>query len=206
LRFGQEIRRAPVADEPVQFRPIGLQKQDGGEGRDLEPLGQVLLFLGIDLEADAVVLEPGEYGLIFPSRLIELSARQAPRRVEIHQDDALRLGCLRTSGLETASEERFVGPTVRCQEQSSENGRARQQLDVNHRGSSDVLYGAVYEYGCQAPSGIFSGGADRPRRRPRADSPIASLLPSRAFFGRRSPLTRGGGRAATKECSLTSPL
>src|SRR5262249_49648389 len=39
--------------------------------------------------------------------------------------------------------------------------------------------GAVYEFGGQAPSGLFSGGADRPRRRPHAaPRRVPALLPS----------------------------
>src|SRR5262249_99500 len=39
------------------------------------------------------------------------------------------------------------------------------------------LSSAVYEYGCQAPSGVFSGGANRSRRRPRAASPSPPCSP-----------------------------
>src|SRR5262249_49972105 len=49
---------------------------------------------------------------------------------------------------------------------------------------------AVYECGRQVPSGVCSGGADRPRRRPRADcsSPPCSLFRT-SFPRRRTPLT-----------------
>src|SRR5262249_25590243 len=56
---------------------------------------------------------------------------------------------------------------------------------------------AVYEYGCQAPSGIFLGGADRPRRRLRAAFPSPPCSPpehSVAAAALPSPyLGEGGG-------------
>src|SRR5262249_50267442 len=109
----------------------------------------------------------------FPGRLIELSARQAPRRVEIHHDDAPRPGRLRTGVLETAGEERLVGPTARCQEQPSENGKARQQPDVNHGGSSKVFC----EAGRHGPAAAAAPRAVRtPRNKTRGRRLLQRLI------------------------------
>jgi len=54
---------------------------------------------------------------------------------------------------------------------------------------------AVYEDGCQAPSGVFPGSADRPRC--HGFGCRVPALSSTAFFSRRrSPRTTGEGRAA----------
>jgi hypothetical protein len=45
-----------------------------------------------------------------------------------------------------------------------------------------VTCAAVYEDGCQAPSGVFLGGADQPRRRPRADFRSHPCFPPEHVF------------------------
>jgi len=66
------------------------------------------------------------------------------------------------------------------------------QAESTHR---VVVSAAVYEYGCQVPSGVFSGGADRPRRRPRAGSPSRPCsLPEHSFAAALPSPQVGGGR------------
>src|SRR5262245_5030444 len=52
---------------------------------------------------------------------------------------------------------------------------------------------AVYEYGCQVPSGVFSSGANRSRRRPRAPSRSPPCFPPEHFFPAALPSPQAGG-------------
>src|SRR5262249_39687892 len=67
----------------------------------------------------------------------------------------------------------------------AEQHRCRAQKNPSDHG---VPSAAVYEYGCQAPSGVFSGGANCSRRWPRAASQFASLLSPLTYMRRAGPL------------------
>jgi hypothetical protein len=76
-----------------------------------------------------------------------------------------------------------------------------QAIDLIHTRTSACA--AVYEYGCQVPSGIFSGGADRPRRRPRAASPSPRCSPPRQAF-RLHPHAAGWAVGQGRKCSWSA--
>src|SRR5262249_11692662 len=66
----------------------------------------------------------------------------------------------------------------------------------------------VYEYGCQVPSGIFSGGANRSRRRPRAASPsppCSSTSPTGDRLGRRAVSQAASARLACPSVRAPGP-
>ncbi len=79
-----------IPDKTVDLRPVGLEQQDCGIDIDAVLLGQGLVFLGVDLEADGLAREPLAHFLILPGCLVELLARPTPDGVEIDQDEPLR--------------------------------------------------------------------------------------------------------------------
>lgn len=89
---------------------------------------------------------------------------------------------------------------------SSGKGRTMRLGSRRAGGVSPPVGAAVYDDGCQVPPGVFCGGADRPRRRPRAESwvrPCSS--PEHSFPAAALPSPAAGGGRREKNAPRLRP-